>query len=296
MQSTKTLLPKRMRQRVGVDNAMTVIITIFIILVLLFALGWIGLQVEPAPFPTYPQATGILETLPLPTNLPAPVERFYRKIYGDKIPIITSAVMTGRATIQPVPGGPIFPARFRFTHEAGQNYRHYIEATLFGFPIMRVNETYLDGKSRQEMPWGTVDNAPKANQAANLGMWAELMSVPSVYLTDSRVRWESVDDDTALLVVPFGDKQETYVVRFNAKTNFVDLMEVMRYKNTTEKAEKILWITKYLDGKTVTANGITINAVGTATWLDGGKPWASFTTEEIVLNVDIKDYIRAKGL
>jgi hypothetical protein len=39
------------------------------------------------------------------------------------------------------------------------------EATRFGFPIMRVNETYLE-----EIPWGTLNNAPKANQAANLGV------------------------------------------------------------------------------------------------------------------------------
>jgi hypothetical protein len=296
MQSTNVLTPRRSKQRAGADNAMTVTITIFVILVLLFALGWVGLQVQPAPFPTYPQTTGVLETLPFPTNLPAPVERFYQKVYGDKIPIVTSAIMTGRATIQPVPGGPRFPARFRFTHEAGHNYRHYIEATLFGFPIMRVNETYLDGKSLQQMPWGTVDNAPKANQAANLGMWAELMSVPSVYLTDARVRWEAVDDNTALLIVPFGNAEERFVVRFNPETNLVDLMEVMRYKGSDEKAEKILWITKSLEGKTLTTNGITINAVGTATWLDDGKPWAEFITEEIVLNADVKDYVRAKGL
>jgi hypothetical protein len=295
MQSVKIYRPTQSNVKRGV-KPMNVIITIVAILVALLLLGWVGLQVNPAPFPNYSQTTGTLETLPLPTNLPAPVERFYQKVYGDKIPIITSAVMTGRATIQPVPGGPKFPARFRFTHEAGQNYRHYIEATLFGFPIMRVNETYLDGESRQEMPWGIVDNAPKANQAANLGMWAELMSVPSVYLTDSRVQWEAVDNTTALLVVPFENTQETFVVRFNPTTNLIDLMEVMRYKNSNEKAAKILWITKSLEGKTVTTNGITVNAVGSATWLDDGKPWAKFTTEEMVLNVDVTDYVRAKGL
>jgi hypothetical protein len=295
MQSTKTYRPTQSDMKRDV-KPMNIIITVVAILLALFLLAWVGLQVKPAPFPRYPQATGVLETLPLPTGLPAPVKRFYQKVYGDKIPVITSAVMTGQATIQPVPSGPKFPARFRFTHEAGQNYRHYIEATLFGFPIMRVNETYLEGKSRQEMPWGTVANAPKANQAANLGMWAELMSVPSVYLMDSRVRWEAVDDTTALLVVPFEDSKETFIVRFNPTTNLVDLMEVMRYKSSNEKAEKILWIAKTLEGKTVTANGITVKAVGTAMWLNDGKPWAFFTTEEIVFNADVKDYVRAKGL
>jgi hypothetical protein len=78
------------------------------------------------------------------------VERFYRRIYGERVPVITSAVITGRAKMRL---GPFtFPGRFRFTHDAGRGYRHYIEATFFGLPPMKINETYLDGKGRMELP------------------------------------------------------------------------------------------------------------------------------------------------
>jgi hypothetical protein len=266
------------------------------VIVGLIVIAWFGLQVQPATFSAFPQATAKLETVPLPAGLPAPVERFYRKIYGDRIPVITSAVITGRATIRPVAAGPAFPARFRFTHLTGQNYRHYIEATWFGFPIMRVNETYLDGKSRQEMPWGTTENSATANQAANLGMWAETMSMPAVFLTDPRVRWEAVDYATAMLVVPFGATQERFVVRFDLETNLVRWMEVMRYKGSDSRAKKVLWITESLPGKTITVSGATFNTVGSATWLDDGKPWAYFTNEDVIYNVDVQEYVRALGL
>ena len=266
------------------------------VLIGLIAVGWLGLQVQPTPFLMFSQRSPKLETIPLPTGLPAPVERFYRKLYGDRIPVITSAVITGSATIRPVAAGPAFPARFRFIHEVGQNYRHYIEATWFGFPIMRVNETYLDGQSRQEMPWGTTENAPQANQAANLGMWAETLSMPAVFLTDPRVRWEAVDDLTAMLVVPFGQDQERFVVRFDPQTGLVRWTEVMRYKTAGPDSRKILWITESLPGKTIDAAGTTLNAVGSATWLDDGKPWAFFGNEELVYNVDVREYVRARGL
>ncbi|MCX7783156.1 MAG: hypothetical protein N2318_05870, partial [Meiothermus sp.] len=107
-------------------------------MVALVAIAWLGLRVQPAPFPAYRAAAAPIATMPLPTGLPAPVERYYRTIYGEQIPVITSAVVTGRAMLGPVPGFPQFPARFRFIHEAGKNYRHYIEATWFGFPILRV--------------------------------------------------------------------------------------------------------------------------------------------------------------
>jgi len=43
-------------------------------------------------------------------------------------------------------------------------------------------------------------------------------------------------------------------------------------------------------------NTIGAQAVGTATWLDQRKPWASFEAEDIRYNVDLEAYIRARGL
>ena len=56
--------------------------------------------------------------------------------------------------------GITFPTRFRFTHIAGQSYRHYIETTIFGLPLMKVNEHYLDRVGRLELPFG-MEEGPK---------------------------------------------------------------------------------------------------------------------------------------
>lgn len=68
--------------------------------------------------------------------------------------VIDSAVVNGRGSVRVA--GITFLARFRFTHLAGQGYRHSIEATLFGLPAMRVNETSLDGQARLELPFGVT--------------------------------------------------------------------------------------------------------------------------------------------
>jgi len=187
---------------------------VLLIVVAVILLGWIGLQVKPAPFPMPSLPQSDAKTVPLPSGLPAPVERFYRAAYGDQIPVIETAVLSGRASIRPF--GIWLPARFVFVHEAGKNYRHYIEATFWGLPILKVNEGYLDGASFFESPMGTYHDDPNTNQGANLALWAEGGWFPSLWLTDPRAHWEAVDDNTALLFVPFEDKTENFVVRFTA--------------------------------------------------------------------------------
>jgi hypothetical protein len=174
---------------------MRIVIGILITLVVLVAVGWLGLEVKPKPFAPYPAQTPEQETIPLPGDLPSPVERFYRAIYGHQIPVIESAVISGRAQTRLF--GITFPARFRFTHIAGQDYRHYIEATLFGLPIMKVNEYYLDGKSRLELPFGVVEGEPKVDQAANLGLWGESVWLPSI---NQAREWRDINGDTILAV------------------------------------------------------------------------------------------------
>jgi hypothetical protein len=262
------------------------------IIVALLAVGWVGLRVRPAPFEDYPERSGTTETAPLPDDLPAPVERFYRAAYGDSVPVVHSVVVTGRGKLRPF--GVWLPARYRFTHDAGKGYRHYIECTWFGITFFKVNERYIDGKARMELPW-MKDEGPKLDEAANIGMWAELATAaPSVLVTDPRIRWEPIDDASAVLIVPLGDDAtDSFVVRFDPETHKIASLEAMRYRDS-KSSEKILWIAAHEGERTIGAAGSP--AVGTATWLDQGKPWAYFEAEDIRYNVDVDEYVRARGL
>lgn len=275
---------------------MAIVRNIFIILIsiiiLIALLGWIGLQIKPASFPNFPEETPQLKTIPLPAGLPAPVERFYRTVYGDQIPVIETVILQGRGLMKPAMNIPI-PARFVFVHNAGKDYRHYFEATLYGIPVLKVNEGYIDGASFFESPMATLYDDENSNQGANLAIWAEATWFPSLWLTDSRVRWEAVDENTALLFVPYEEGEESFVVRFNPQTGYLDLMEAMRYRESGEDKPKILWIARNEPGQPLT--GTNISSTGSVMWLDQGKPWAYFTVEEMIYNADVSTYIHQRG-
>jgi hypothetical protein len=257
---------------------------------LLLVLGVVfGLRVQPAPFQAYTAPAAPVTTAPLPEGLPAPVERYYRQVYGDAVPVYTSAVMTGRGTIRFM--GVTMPARLRFTHDSGQGYRHYIEATFYGVPVFKVNEHYLDGKGRMELPFGVVENDPGVDSAANQGLWAETFVYPAYLVTDRRVRWEAVDEHTAKMFVPFRESEQEFSVNFDPQTGMLTRFTTLRYRD--EKQGAIRWWGDfyYQDDE----NGDPLMDKLTATWEDEGTPWLVVWFEELVFNTDVSQYIRQKG-
>jgi hypothetical protein len=252
--------------------------------------AWLGLRVDPRRFPAFPEPTPDLDTGGIPEGLPAPVARFFKRIMGDQVPVITSAVLTGSVKLRFF--GIQVPGRFRITHIAGRAYRHYIEATWFGIPAVKVNERYLDNKARLELPFGVVENELKVNMAANLGLWAESIWLPSIFLTDPRVRWEAIDEVTARLVVPFEENEDSFSVTFSPHTGLVRSMEAQRYKGAADEA-KTLWRNEALAWQTF--HGVTIPYRASVTWMDQGIPWSVWTIEDVAYNVDVSEYIKASG-
>ena len=123
------------------------------------------------------------------------------------------------------------------------------------------------------------------------------------------MRWEAIDDTTARLVVPFdcpfdlaqgkaqdrpfGEEEDTFTVTFDPQTGLIRTMEAMRYREATDET-KIPWRNEPLGWQTF--HGVMIPSPAAVTWLDEGTPWAVWTIEDVAYNVDVSEYIKARGL
>ena len=249
----------------------------------------VGLRVQPAPLPA-PALVGAPSALTaVPAGLPAPVERFYRNLYGDRIPVIDTFAVSGRGTMRVQ--GITFPSRFRFSHRAGTAYRHYIETTVFGAPVLSVDERFIDGAARLELPFG-VSEGPQVDQGANLALWAELVWAPAVWATSPAVRWEPVDATTARLVVPFGGTTEELTATFDADTGLLRRLQSLRYKGEGATSQTP-WTNEVREWGRV--DGQAVPLVTAVQWGDEDTAWAVLRTEDLVLDAEVTAYLRAKG-
>jgi len=258
-----------------------IVMGLVVAVLVVLGIGWLGTRIDVPGFATPQKDTEDLGKVAPPNNLPAPVARYVKAVFGDQIPLVESAIIIGKVDV--VFNGITFPARFKIHHDAGKSYYHFIQMAWFGQVIATVNERYLKGVSIIDIPGSHIENDPKANAAANQGMWAESGWLPSIWFTDERLRWEPVDDRTARLIVPNAAAQEVFTVHFDAQTGLMTSMDTLRYQDFASQS-RTPWTTRIFEWQEL--NGVKVPSLADVQW-GNDKPWATWHVENVLYNVDV---------
>jgi len=273
-----------------VRRILRVIAIIALVLIVLLGVAWLGFRI---PAPRYPEveAPGASGRLPLPADLPAPVMRYVRAVFGDSLPQVESAIAVGRATISM--NGLVMPVRFRIYYDAQRGYYHDMQATWFTLPILSVNERYLDGVSTIDIPIiGYSNDDPKTNAAARQGFWSEMLAwVPAIVFADPRIMWEAIDENSARMILPDADQTENFTITFDPETGLMSTLTTLRYQGA-ESTERTLWQNQITEWGEL--NGIRVPVRSSTQWADAA-PWAQWEIEQVALNAAVTERMEHFG-
>ncbi len=259
-----------------------ILIALVSIVVLLIAAGWLGLQVKAASFPAVPPGAAP-NRVPLPDDLPEPVLRYARTLFGETIPEVHSAQVFGRGRL--INKGLALPTRMRLYYDAARmSHYHDFQVTWFTLPVLRVSERNLDGHAILDLPGERVENDPFTDAAANQGYWSETLAwVPAIVFNDPRVRWEAIDAHTARMYLPNADDVEAFTVGFDPDTGLLSTITTLRYGNV-EQGRRERWSNRVLAWAQV--GDLQLPALS-ETWWNDDAPWATWEVEQVVYNVDV---------
>ena len=248
-------------------------------LAVLAGIGWAGLQVRPSNFAPPDDAPKDLGVVDVPADLPAPVRRYFLTAFGEQVPRTESliALGTGRANF-----GFWMPLRFRLTHDPGVAFQRDMEVTWFGRTVLKAVDRYVNGAGMTG-PVGREATGPAVDQGANMILWAEAPLIPSLWLTDDRIRWEAIDNTSARLIFPFHDGEDELTVHFDPESGLISHLTALRCRS--EETGKVPWRVDFLTWQTV--DDMTVPEQLSVTWADQGKPWSYWDFDAYYWNVDV---------
>jgi hypothetical protein len=270
------------------NGIFTVIISIIGIAVIFLGIIWLGFQIEPKSFSPHPEKTNDAGTVDVPPDIPALVKRYYDAAAGSMVPVIKSAVVWGKAKLRI--NGIWMPVRFKAYYLPGQAFIRYLEVTWFGKTVLTVSDSCINGEGvlKIEGLLNKRETGEKIDQGQNLAMWGESVFMPSVFFTNTSASWETVDDKTMRLVIPYGQQNDSLDFKFDLKTGLISQIWAMRYKGQNE--EKTPWMIDITEW--MTSHYIKVPSRFSLTWEDEGSPWSYWTVEDVEYNVEISEMLK----
>ncbi|HEU4356328.1 MAG TPA: DUF6544 family protein [Actinomycetota bacterium] len=216
------------------------------------------------------------------SDLPTPVRRFLEITYPEDIPEPATLVVdaTGRLRFGRLAW---LPTRTRVSLVPGSDRVMDIRVRLGPVTILHGLDAFIDGRG-----FTKAVGAPAVGPEVDEGAFHTLI-LGSLGLPHSWPRlgfaWDPVDDDAAVLHVPFQQGVQTATLRFDRDTGVPSAFDIPRHKGVG--SPKVDWRVE-LDGwrrfGSIWEPGRT-----TARWMDEPGPWFEIRTRQVQVDADVSD-------
>ena len=260
-------------------------VIVLLVLIGLTGLFTLGFMIAPRPFRSHPAPAQPGAPRPFQPGLPPPVEKHFLETLTAQPQEITTAVVwgRGRAHIR----GIWVPLRFKAWYREGEAFSRRFEVTWFQKPVLRGQDSYLEGKGTFEIGDRPV-SGPQTDLGQLLELWVGMLWMPMVFVHNPRVVWEAVDDHSARLIVPFGNAGEPLTAHFDPITGRMTDITATRYSEESA-TEREPWRVDLLAWKTM--NGLLIPWQVDIAWDESGAPRVYWNVDGIVYNVNVADQL-----
>jgi hypothetical protein len=174
-----------------------------------------------------------VEPASLPEDLPAPLLRYYRRAFGERVPAPRSVVAYGRGFFRvrkiSFLGYLWSPLAWTMYLAPGESFLWKMHMTWFRRVVMQGGDGYLGGKGLFNMSRGTTIQGDTMDHSEQVMLWLLTIAfAPGVLLERPGLRWEAIDDHTARLQVEQAGRSLSFDLSFDPASGDLLRIETQR--------------------------------------------------------------------
>jgi hypothetical protein len=221
--------------------------------------------------------------------LPAPVRRF-RELALVGAPATFETVVFETAAVMHRPRLPRIPLRIRMAHRLGHDFVHDIRIGVRGFSFRFGTDAFVDGRGVIRIG-PMVDSGPEFDQGAVIAMWGEAAVFPCSWDRLPGLRWQAVDDATALLVIPHAGLEIPITIGFDPTSGLPSMFRADRHKG---HGPKVGWAGTYGEWRRY-PSGVLAPGRFSVKWDDEPAPWLEVRIEAVEVDVPVEATLSLGG-
>lgn len=208
-------------------------------------------------------------------GLPAPVERYFRKVLIPGTPLITMAVLSQHGILRTSPTSHKWmPFSARQEVVPGCGFIWNARVKVFPLFFIRVLDSFIGGLGAGRVSfWGVVPAASesggdKLNSGALYRYLAEAVWFPTALLPQAGVVWTSIDDNRAVASLTIDGVSASLEFGFSRNGEIESIYTESRYGKFSDGYRQVPWEGRFSDYRQYA--GMMIPSYGEVGWYNNG--------------------------